>query len=287
MPENTRPTVLALILTHNAPDALRKCVSRVLEQLQPGDKLLVLDNASEPPAIATVSAIGTRTDVEVMRLDRNLGPAGGYAHGLRHFLTTDHAFVWMVDDDMMSGPGVLSHLMSASLAQADPVLVFPRVLDREGRPFDFPAWCGVLIRRGIVEHVGVPREEYFWWCEDCEYLGWRIPRAGYRTIRVDHAQMVHDAVRRGRTKPAWKFYYEIRNVVHYRLSVQVPAGVSLWRCTRKLLRSITFATGGILIREDHKINKLKAVAQGISDGMAGRLGVRSDMRVGLACPPRL
>jgi hypothetical protein len=113
------------------------------------------------------------------------------------------------------------------------------------------------------------------------------PRAGYRTMRSHDAKIVHEAVRRGRHKPAWKFYYEIRNVVHYRLNVQVPAGVSSWRCTRKLLRSLARMTAGILIREDHKVHKLKAVAHGLRDGIAGRLGIRPDMRVGLECPRQL
>ena len=81
-------TVLALVLTHNAPDVLRTCVSRVLDQMEPGDKLVVIDNASEPAAAATVASLGPSHRVEVLRLERNLGPAGGYARGLRRFLET-------------------------------------------------------------------------------------------------------------------------------------------------------------------------------------------------------
>jgi GT2 family glycosyltransferase len=250
----------------------------VLEQLELGDKLIVIDNASEPPAAGAIQSIETHNQLEVVRLERNLGPAGGYAHGLRQFLQTDHAFVWLMDDDMMPDPGTLSRLRKTSLAEPDPVVVFPRVLDLLGKPFDFPAWCGVLIRRPIVEHVGVPKEEYFWWVEDSEYLQWRIPRAGYRTVRTADATVTHEAVRRGRTRPVWKFYYEIRNLVHYRLNVQVPAGVSVWRCTRKLLRTIIRKLGCIVLREDDKVAKLKAVARGISDGLAGRLGIREDVR---------
>jgi len=285
MPNEGRPSVLCLILTHNAPDALRRCVASVLEQLEAGDRLMVIDNASEPPAAATLESIDPRHPLQVVRLERNLGPAGGYADGLRRFLQTDHAFVWIVDDDMIPGPGTLSHLRSASLAESDPVVLFPHVVDRWGSPFDFPAWCGVLIPRRIVEDVGVPREEYFWWGEDSEYLQWRIPRAGYRTVRANDATIIHEMVRRGPTKPSWKFYYEIRNLVHYRLNVQVPAGVSMWRCTRKLLRTVTFAVGSILLREDEKATKLKAVARGISDGLAGRLGIREDVRDVVRCPP--
>jgi rhamnopyranosyl-N-acetylglucosaminyl-diphospho-decaprenol beta-1,3/1,4-galactofuranosyltransferase len=215
--------------------------------------------------------------LDVERLERNVGPAGGYAHGLRRFLETSHAFVWLVDDDMMPGPGTLSSLRRTSRAESEPVVVFPRVVDRFGTPFDMPAWCGVLIERSIVARVGVPREEYFWWVEDSEYLQWRIPRAGYRTVCANDATMTHEAVRRSRTKPVWKFYYETRNLVHYRLRVQVPAGVPVWRCTRKLLRTITRTVGRILLREDDKVTKFRAVTRGIRDGVAGRLGIWDEL----------
>ena len=245
-----------------------------MKQLEAGDRLTVIDNASEPPAAVTIEAMGLSGRVEVLRLERNLGPAGGYAFGLRRFLQTRHAFVWIVDDDMLPDAGALSHLRRASLQEPDPVVVFPVVVDRVRRPVNFPAWCGVFIRRSIIQHVGVPREDYFWWAEDTEYLQWRIPKAGYRTVRAKEATVTHVAVRRGRTKPAWKFYYETRNVVHYRLNVQVPSGVSVWRCARKLARSVAYAVGSILFREDDKALKLKAVARGIHDGFAGRLGIR-------------
>jgi len=273
-----RATALCLILTHNAPHTLRRCVERVLSQLEPGDELVVIDNASEPPAADVIESVNTANRPKVIRLERNLGPAGGYAHGLRHFLGTDHGFVWILDDDMMPAPATLSCLRKVCIEESEPVVVFPRVLDLRGRPFNFPAWCGVLIPRSIVEHVGVPREDYFWWGEDSEYLQWRIPRAGYRTVRTADATMTHEAVRRGRTKPAWKFYYEVRNLVHYRLNVQMPAGVPVWRCTRKLVRTITRKLVCIVVREDDKAAKLKAVARGISDGLAGRLGIRENVR---------
>lgn len=268
-------SVLALVLTHNAPDVLRACVVSVLDQLQAGDRLIVIDNASNPPAAATLETLGLPDPVEVLQLHRNLGPAGGYAQGFRRFLETDKALLWIVDDDMLPSPGTLTQLRTVCQNEPGPVVVFPHVFDRSGKPFDVPAWCGALIPRPIVEHVGVPHEEYFWWVEDTEYLQWRIPRAGYRTVRARDARVIHEAVRRGRTKPTWKFYYEIRNLVHYRLNVQVPGGVSPWRCARKLVRSVAGAVGRIVLREDDKVAKLRAVARGIGDGVSGRLGIRA------------
>jgi GT2 family glycosyltransferase len=281
-------TALALILTHNAPQMLRTCVANVLKQLRPGDRLAIIDNASEPPAAETIASMGLSGRVEVLRLASNLGPAGGYAHGLRRFLQTHHEFVWLVDDDMLAGPGALSNLRRAALLEPDPVIVFPGLAHCGNRPLNLPAWCGVLIRRTIVQDVGLPREEYFWWAEDTEYLQWRIPKAGYRTVWAKDATVTHLAIRRGRTKPAWKFYYETRNVVFYRVNVQMRAGVSVWRCSRKLLWTFVRTLGVIVLREDHKALKLEAVRLGILDGIAGRLGIRYEVPAGVpAAPPDL
>ena len=72
--------------------------------------------------------------------------------------------------------------------------------------------------------------------------------------------MTHEAVRRGGTKPAWKFYYETRNLVHYRLHVQFRQVVSVARQTKAAAHRIP-RDGAYLLREDDKVVKLRAVVR--------------------------
>ena len=63
----------------------------------------------------------------------------------------------------------------------------------------WPSWCGFVVARQIVEAVGLPMAELFWWAEDTEYLQWRIPEAGYQQ------QVVQRRHRRPRRHPpGWR-----------------------------------------------------------------------------------
>ena len=51
---------------------------------------------------------------------------------------------------------------------------------------------GVLVTRDLVETIGTPREEFFIWGDDVEYL-WRARQAGARTGTVVAARFLHPA----------------------------------------------------------------------------------------------
>jgi hypothetical protein len=117
--------------------------------------------------------------------------------------------------------------------------------------------------------VGLPREDFFWWNEDSEYLKWRIPRAGYplrftRRVIVEHLK--------GRAEwgiPPWKYYYEARNMTYYCLYLQRASD----RLPIKLLR----LTGRAVLRErDRRALRFGMIMRGIFDGVTGRLGRRVD-----------
>lgn len=75
---------------------------------------------------------------------------------------------------------------------------------------------------------------------------------------------------RGTTDAAqatWKFYYEARNYVFYRLRVQrSAAAVTL------MARDLTMLLLRIVVREDRRLRKLTMYLRGLGDGVLGRLG---------------
>ena len=269
-------TVMALVLTHDAPDALDRCLAALDAQVQPPDATLVVDNASAPPVRPD------RGDVAaVLRLDENLGPAGGYAAGLAEFLRGPHEWVWVLDDDVRAEPAALAAQLRAARAHPEPTVVQATMVDdASGAEDNTQGWCAVLIPREIVATVGLPDAALFWWTEDTEYLQWRIPRAGYRVERCDDARVHVSRARASPSKPAWKYYYETRNQVHYRLHTQRPAPGEpvLPHLTRRVrtgraLRAAAKLAGRAVLREpDHRTRKVWMVARGSVDGVRGRLG---------------
>ena len=51
---------------------------------------------------------------------------------------------------------------------------------------------GVLVTRELVERIGLPREEFFIWGDDVEYL-WRAREAGARVATVVESRFLHPA----------------------------------------------------------------------------------------------
>src|SRR4051794_33521167 len=179
--------VTAVILTFNSRPALQRCLEGLAAQPTPPAEGLVVDNDSALPVDDLVAGVpGGR----VLRLPKNVGPAGGYAAGIRAFLQSSGSWAWVLDDDCVARPGALDAQLDAAEAAggAHPPLVLAHAMDADtAEVMPGMGWWGVLIPRDAVERVGVPNEALVWWTEDTEYLQWRIPGAGFPVVRCDDA----------------------------------------------------------------------------------------------------
>jgi len=259
-------TVLAIVLTHNAPGSLRRCVDALDAQTRRPDAILVVDNASSPPAAVE----SVEVPVELARREVNDGPAGGHEAGLRRFTERDEDVAWVMDDDCIAAPECLARLLDRSDALDAGQPVFPIWVDGPtGERRFLPAWCGFLIPRATVLRVGLPRRDFVWWAEDTEYLQWRMRDAGVKVIEAPDAVVEHHRVRSVGRKPAWKLYYEVRNTIVYRVYVQpwtLNHGRLMARSLVKLL--------GQTMRGGVRCEDLLAYGRGVVDGFARRMGMR-------------
>jgi rhamnopyranosyl-N-acetylglucosaminyl-diphospho-decaprenol beta-1,3/1,4-galactofuranosyltransferase len=259
--------ILALVLTHNAPATLERCLSAIAHQTQLPDGVLVVDNASQPPVGGIPALLDGKVDVQVVRSATNTGPAGGYAQALSEFLASDATHAWVLDDDMRPDPKCLERLWMVASKDPTTAFVFPVSRQSDGSLNVWPSWCGFVLAREIVEDVGLPMAELFWWAEDTEYLQWRIPEAGYSRQVVSDAIVDHDAVRQRDNVPLWKYYYETRNMLFVHLHVKHKVG--------RYPRNIALLFGRALIREpDRRLERLSVMLRGLVDGAFGRLGMR-------------
>ena len=222
-------TVVALVLTYSAPEALAACVAAIRAQTVRPAEIVVVDNAGEPPAedASASTACWTTTSACCGRRG-NTGPAGGHAAWLGQLLESAHDLGWVMDDDGPR-PECLSSTCSAP-APGPPGCVPVPHADRDGGPRAraTPAWSGVLIGRDVVATAGLPNADLFWWAEDTEYLRWRIPASGVPRQLVPEARVRHSRARTPAAhRPAWRYYYEARNTVYLR--TRVPGGA---RCRR-------------------------------------------------------
>jgi rhamnopyranosyl-N-acetylglucosaminyl-diphospho-decaprenol beta-1,3/1,4-galactofuranosyltransferase len=268
VPLSGRHRIVALVLTHNAPQSLARCIAAVDAQVEGPEELRIVDNASEPPVeLSRLRPQPPGTARHVIRSDLNGGPAGGWAIALRSFLESDFTHAWLLDDDMLPEPTCLATLWDAVADDPTSAFAFPVAVQPDGSVGRWGSWCGFLISREIVETVGLPMEELFWWAEDTEYCEWRIPKAGFPRRIVEEAVVHHDAIRQVGHIPAWKYYYESRNNLYFHLYLKRRVG----RYPRKFIGLLARA---LVRQKQNRLGCLRAICLGLYDGARGRLGIR-------------
>lgn len=209
--------VQAVVVTYNRLAMLQRLVPRLREETAL-EAILVIDNASTDGTGEWLAAEG----VQHRTLATNTGGAGGFHAGLAWAMGEGADLVWLMDDDGLPDADCLTTLLDrvardrlefcgpAVLAEQDPRrLCFPirlpggtrvvhemRTVESAARdglidgvviPFN-----GVLVTRDLVERIGLPREEFFIWGDDVEYL-WRAEQAGARIATVVDAHFLHPA----------------------------------------------------------------------------------------------
>ena len=217
------PRTVAVVVTWNRAEMVARILRAIDAQLTRPDLVVVVDNAStdRTPELLADLATELTTPLQVLRLERNTGGAGGFKAGLAAALEHDADLFWLMDDDGQPQPDCLSGLLPY-VGRYD--FLGPAVVaDDDGRRLCFPIrvpgtatvvhdladveraatdgiledvvipFNGVLLTRDLVTRIGLPREEFFIWGDDVEYL-WRARRAGARVATVVPVRFRHPVV---------------------------------------------------------------------------------------------
>jgi rhamnopyranosyl-N-acetylglucosaminyl-diphospho-decaprenol beta-1,3/1,4-galactofuranosyltransferase len=212
--------VVAVVVTWNRRTLLERIVRAVNAQERLPDELIVVDNASSDGSADMVKAMDGLVPLRVVALPTNTGGAGGFHTGLEVAMEGDADLVWLMDDDGLPPPDCLAKLLEhegdfdfwgpAVVAEQDQArLCFPirlpgratvvhDLVDVEKAAVDgivegaVIPFNGVLLTRALVERIGLPREEFFIWGDDVEFL-WRAKGAGARVGTVVGSHFLHPA----------------------------------------------------------------------------------------------
>lgn len=262
--DNLEQRVLAVVVTFDAPNLLRRCIDALLKQSRPLE-VLVIDNHSRSAREVRSAAAGA----EIVRLPENTGPAGGFFAGMSLFLERNFTHVWLFDDDVAPRPDCLEKLL-ATTGGAE-VVVAPRLVDERGEVRETWGWIGLLVPREVVVEAGLPLPKLFWGSEDAEWLHYRVrERHGYELRRASDAWADVVLGRPTKAKPDWKYYYEFRNSVYtilYRRR-HLPLVQRLKILAFKLTRQIKSWTND----EGARGKALAAICRGVLHGLLGRTG---------------
>jgi GT2 family glycosyltransferase len=294
-------------VAYNAASVLPRQVDALLQQKRQVQELVVVDNASTD---GTSTMLAERyPQVTVLKMSENLGAAGAWSAGLAYAaLKERHDWVWTFDDDSVPDSDSLQRLVDGvetlegtddKIGMVAPLPVhretgicYPPLLWREGyvKPspelLSQPVWfadlvilSGCMVRRDVVEKIGLPRSDFFMDFFDFEYC-LRLRAAGYKIAVISGARAAHEVgnartvkwpgyVRIWPDHAPWREYYIARNMAYAAWWLYPSRSVKGF-----VVRHLTQHAGGVLPSGSNKSACLKKMAQGFWDGRKASLGIR-------------
>ncbi len=239
----TEPTrVVAVVVTWNRRDLLVEALAALRAQTHVLTAMVVVDNASTDGTDALLAREG---GLDVVRLERNTGGAGGFAVGIEQAMGHQPDLVWLLDDDTVPTPDAARGLVRAWEGYADaqgrpPAVLASKVVWTDGRdhPMNTPrrkpgvgsaevgaarkvgaipirsaSFVSIMCDAQVVRERGLPLADYFLWNDDFEYST-RLIR-GRIGLYCPDSVVVHKTKVYGSTDadPGERFFFEVRNKV--------------------------------------------------------------------------
>lgn len=216
--------IAGVVLARDRLAVTQQTIEALCAQDPAVDALLLIDNAG-PPEMSELLARSADAHPagRVLRLERNLGCAGGFEAGLQSVLECDDVeYVCCFDDDAVPHPGcvgalrkaaislpavgcvgAVSHDATGTLAWWLPVIGSNETLrsvedvhrvawGRLGIPVTNMPWHGLMIPTSVLRRHGSVWGELHFQYEDVE-LGLRYRRAGLNNYLVPGAECTHHA----------------------------------------------------------------------------------------------
>lgn len=300
-------SIASVTVAYNGASVLQQHIEALLGQIRPLQEIIVVDNGSSDGTRALIAA--RYPQVTLLRLPENLGVGGGLAAGIAYAaLEKRHDWVLTLDQDSVPNDDALETLLNGTeslrdvegevgIAAALPVhtetgVCYPPLIWRDGfvkpsaellqQPIlfaDLVITSGCMVRRDVVEKVGLPRADFFIDFVDFEYC-LRVRSSGYKIAVIPRAELGHEIgnarkvwfLGRRRLWPGyapWREYYYSRNLVYAGWHLYPNGGTR-----RFVLRHLARHGGAVLLFSPKKLACLGKMVQGFWDGYRAKLGIR-------------
>jgi GT2 family glycosyltransferase len=267
----TLPLVTTVILNTNRRDDTLECLASLHRGSYARHSIIVLDNASTDGSKAAIST--AFSDVRVIELSENRGYAGNNNVGISAAMAQGADWVFILNEDTTLAPDCVARLVAAGerdprVGVVGPLVLHhdePGVIQSAGGRIDrfWNAWhtgqnelataaapsphqvdwisgCAILVRRAVIEQVGMLDERFFYYWEETEWC-LRARRAGWTILNVSEARLWHKGVQRDyQPKPAVS-YYNTRNQLLMMHKHRAPLEAWLVAGSQKLRTIVSYS----------------------------------------------
>ena len=302
--------IAAVVVTYNRFELMKKTIAALRMQTRQLNSIIVIDNHCTD---GTGEWLDAQDDLTVIHQE-NVGGSGGFWRGIKEAYERGFDWIWCMDDDVFPREECLERLMvngnGVTVNERKIGILCPhRIMNGKTftgeskrvnlsnpfkNTFDYPltaedvennevvdiegmAFEGPLIKREVVEKIGLPNKELFILYDDTDY-SYRAILAGYRVVVVRDALMDKHyfqstlSYKEDKMKNKWKLAYHIRNSAYichkYGKNVFVRYGGAL-PFVLKMYGAITF---NFFKGHKYKFSDYGLFASAVKRGIKGELG---------------
>ncbi|OGY42592.1 MAG: hypothetical protein A2Y82_01765 [Candidatus Buchananbacteria bacterium RBG_13_36_9] len=231
--------IAIIIVNYNGKEYLPDCLKSLADLACPKEnlKIFLIDNASSDDSVDYVK--NNFPEIEIIINKENLGFAAGNNIGLQKAIAGQFDYIFLLNQDTICQPDFLNKLMAVMEKDEQIAAVQPRLMlypeinkvnslgnaihylgfgfssggyqqfagELEPKEIAYASGAAVLMRRQVLEKIGLFDPEFFMYHEDLD-LGWRVRMAGYKILVVPSAVVYH---KYHFSKSIKKYYFMERN----------------------------------------------------------------------------
>ena len=252
----SEPHVVTVILNMNRREDTLACLASLKQSTYENHTVIVLDIASTDGSVEAINSCFP--SVRIVQLVENRGYAGNNNVGIKTALAQGADWVFVLNEDTILAPDCLSHLVD--VGESDPrigivgPMVYhydePDVIQSAGgrldhhwvtshigqnevdhgqfsRPHnvDWISGCAILVRRGVIEQIGMLDEWFFCYWEETDWC-LRARKEGWYIVHVPQAKLWHKGVQCDYRPSPYVTYYSTRN--RFLMLAKHHAPLSAW-----------------------------------------------------------
>jgi GT2 family glycosyltransferase len=266
-----QPHVVTIVLNNKRCDDTLACLASLEQNNYENHSVIVLDNGSNDGTVQVIQSAFPM--VQIFELTENRGYAGNNNIGLKIVLDQQVDWVFVLNDDTIVDSDCLSLLVEVGESDRKIGIVGPMVYHHsepeliqsaggylssyweaghfaqneadqgqfiKPRFVDWISGCAIMVRREVIEQVGLLDERFFCYWEEIDWC-LRASQSGWNIIHVPWAKLWHKGVQPDYQPNPWVTYYVTRNRFLMLAKHRAPliAWIVAWGQTLRTLMSWT------------------------------------------------
>ena len=293
------PKVYIVILHSKSIPCLVDCLSSLDRITYKNCEIIVVNNGSNDLTDITKHI---KHKIQTIKTPSNLGFARGNNLGIKEALKNRADYVLLLNDDTIVSPDFLSILVNVGKNHPDVGMLGPKIYyfdepkriwfagarfneqtgliltshsdeidnnknDEKQEDSDYVTGCAVLVKRILIDIIGLLDERFFLYWEDVDW-GLRAKKAGFTNLIIPDAHIWHKvSVSTGGMDSPLRAYHKTRS---HLLMAKLHAPWALNRLHREFFRDIAWLM--LKSSEENRIKKAYAYFTAIKDYHLGRTG---------------